>query len=260
MFKGFSKSNGFHSFPSLGRQARSRSMINFYGKDKCGFRLDAGLGLQGGITNGSLMSEWTDTVFGVNYLQPTATKQPKWIESDPSFNGLPVIHCDARTEGFLSDQLNGPAFGIGQTVAVVYQGFTVEGGGSPYPLGVIYGDWSTYGNSRNTAICYAWNTSHSVSGYYVGRDNPKKTSSDIADNLVHIAVISSSSFVADGSVLSLAHDYPIAGGLITAIGGNGAYGPGGTFKIAELVVWNQDYTDSQCLEICDQINSKYAIY
>lgn len=264
MFKGFNDIHGFNGVPNLSFQSRGKSMIPLYGKNKAVLWLEASVGIPAGIVTNGLMTHWNDSIYRLNYSMANTTYQPRWIDSDPNFNGLPIIHFDVHNKGFVSQNLQGPAFGRGQTVAIVYQALTMNGSGSPYPLGILFGYYSTYSNSRGSTNGFCWKSGNpdvNEVGYYIGTQGTRqKTAPGITDNLVHIVVISQAGFVADGNILTPSINNIYSGGTLSALGGNNAYGPGATFKLGEIVVYNQDYDDSACLDICNELNAKYAIY
>jgi len=263
MFKGFSKSQNFNGFPSLGFQARSRSQMNLYSKDKAIFWLDANDGLPSGTVNNSLMPFWSDKIFGANYSQSDVTLQPRWTQSDPLFNGLPVINFDIGNKGLVANNLQAPPFAGDVTVAIVYRGLTQTNvGGSPYPVATIFYDQAFGNSTRNNFYGYCWRTGTRVqSGFHFGTDpTPAKSASAIANTNPVIAVISKAGFVGNGSILTPDFNNILFAGRLTVLGSNNLYGTGAVMQIAEIVVYNHNYENSACLEICNELNAKYALY
>jgi hypothetical protein len=263
MYNQFSKSSGFNGFPSLGFQARSRSQINLYSKDKAIAWLDASENLPQGTVNNSLIPFWSDKLFGTRYAQTNVALQPRWLEADPLFNNLPVINFDVGNKGMVSDNLQGPPFAGNFTVALVYQALTMSNtGGSPYPVGSIFYDINFGISTRNGFHGYCWRTNTRLqAGYHFGTDPvPPKTASAMAITTPVIVVISRDGFVGNGSVLTPDFNNIINAGTINTLGSNNLFGTGAIMKIAEIIVYNENYDNSACLDICNNINSKYAIY
>lgn len=261
--KGFSKNSGFHGFPSLGFQSRGKSMIPLYGKDAAIFWVDAGQGIPSGISSGSLISHWSDMIFGSYFQNTVAASQPRWIESDATFNGLPVVEAHTIGRGLIESTRKGPVFGPGQTLALVYQ-YITAGGNNPYPHSLVLGHFESFPDGRYLTYGYNWRCANAPTTTGICRGTQgspnQKSAEGLSDTSVRIVVISKSAFINNGASITPFIDSWNQGGLLNAIGGAGNTNVSGTFKLAEAALWDRDYNDSACIDICNELNAKYSIY
>lgn len=243
-------------------------MRPIYSKDKGVFWLDAGFGLPNGTIDGSLVSSWNDLVLGVSFQNSNSSWQPTYRSSDIDFNGLPVIHFTSAGRGLTSFNLSGPTIGTSQTVAVVYQYITQTVG--LYAHNCIIGNEETYltpnqprfnfitlnhnaPHTNNLGIGY-WQGSNSVSQFING-------STTIFDFLPRILIISGNALIYNGTSITKTNNGIIAStGNMLGAGRLQNTTAGGAWKLAELIVWNENYSVSDCLDISSELNTKYAIY
>jgi hypothetical protein len=115
MFKGFSNRQGFNGVPNLTFGMNSFSAFDFNQVD---FYLDPNYGLN---TNVDLqpISFWVDRIRSLTFSEGTASRQPRYIASEPSFNGLPAVEFQSTTRNLFAGTENG--FSVGGTIAFVYK-------------------------------------------------------------------------------------------------------------------------------------------
>ena len=223
------------------------------------------MGLPTGTVEGGLIPSWNDQIFQASFENRNPAWQPVWRSSDIDFNGLPVVHFNAIGKGLLARNLAGPVLGTSQTVAVVYQYITQTGG--LYSHNTIMGNqesWTLGSGARWTYQTLNHNSPHTNNlgvGYWLGSSSFVNGSTAIFDLLPRILVLSGNALIKDGVSFSKTVN-GIIGFTANMLGagesGNSIFG--GAFKIAEIVVWNENYSVSDCLEISAELNAKYGIY
>lgn len=266
MFKGFNQIQGFNGFPSLGFQSRGKSLCPLYGKNKASFWLHAGDGIPSGTVDGALIASWNDLIFKVGFQQPISTLQPTWRASDPDFNGNPVVHFTTNGRWMVSGDRNGPTIGTSQTLALVYQYINQSGG--LYSHNSILGNLESSVDPRWGFRAFNHNAPHTNNlgvGYWIGSGGVNQFvngSTAIFDLLPRIIVISGNALINNGVSVTKSNNGIMAftANSIGAPNTGGGASLIGTLKFAEAIVWNENYSVADCLDISAELNSKYGIY
>ena len=254
MFKGFqntSRSNGFNGFPALNFQMNNEA----YGFSGCRLWLDANFGTNT-KTDLSSISLWTDKINGFRFTQSTGGNQPSYVLSDANFNNLPSIKFNSYVNHRL--QLSSVTINMGNkcTVAVVYINDVIADA-VPYILcnSVARGT----GNAVNIT---GGGTATNLNGFgaYTGEaaSTVAKLSSGIEDTAAHIGIVSSTDIIMDGiSITSSNFDFTVS---YNTIGGDGSGLGSIRGRIAEIIIFNKSFNSSDCIELSNRLNQKYAIY
>lgn len=266
MFKGFNDIQGFNGVPSLQFQSKGRSLRPLYGKEKASFWLHANDGIPSGTVDGALIASWNDLIFKVGFQQLNSTWQPTWRASDPDFGGNPIVHFTSNGRHMIGVDRNGPTIGTSQTLALVYQYINQSIG--LYATNSILGNIESSFDLRWTYRSFSHNAPHTNNlgvGYWVGSGNTAafiNGSTAIFDLLPRIIVLSGQALISNGVSITKTNNGVVAF-TANSIGAPNTGSPAnaiGTMKFAEAIVWNENYSVSDCLDISAELNAKYAIY
>jgi hypothetical protein len=229
MFKGFQSTRQFRSFPSANYQMNNQA----YGFSGCTFWLDAEYGTNT-QTNGANVSLWTDKISGISFTQSTVGSQPTYVTSLASFNNNPAIFFSAKTMSYPN------LIGNFYTVVFVVQNVT---------NGVIN---QFLGDSSTNNVWFNGGTAAGYDGFGIRRNGSVQVASSYGEDLnAHIAVFNPSYIVVDGAVRSTA---------TSTLSGFSNFHSTHQYYISNFICYNVNYTSSQAIEICNNINTKYAIY
>lgn len=242
MFKGFqdtSRSQQFKGFPNLNFQMNNEA----YGFSGCTFWLNAAYGLNT-QTDLDAITYWKDRIRNISFEQATAANQPRYNSSNANFNNYPAVEFQSNTRYLLS------SIGI-QTSASFAVAFVakcnVANAANPNVLLGI-----TSGGNGSIALR---KTSVNGIGWYNGGTN--LMDSGVIDTNTHICVLTNNLIIIDGVVTTSGSVIPLISFI--QIGNlNTGYALQGT--VAEIIVFNNLLSDSDCIKLSDNINSKYAIY
>lgn len=255
-FKGFQNSKEqsmFQAFPkTIFGQAN-----NVYGFPNCALWLDAAYGLNT-QTNLASISRWQDRIIDKAFVQSISGNQPRLILTDASFNNLPSVQFQS-TKNMGNAAM--PAFGPqNQTFVLVYQKLANA-------TGVIHTTALVHGGGTFAFATEARDGGDGVTTgtrFYVGMFSVVPLapigqfySTAIYDLLPHIVVISGVNFIADGVALSPTGT-TYGGFQINTLGFSTANNS--DQKIAELLLFNNALSSDDCIRLCNNINSKYALY
>jgi hypothetical protein len=233
MFKGFSDSSRnkeFHGFPNLNFQMNNEA----YGFSGCMFWLDAAVN-KNTSTDSTLVSFWQDKIQSIRFVQTTAGNQPTYLTSYAPLNNNPVIFFNAKTMSASPVFLQQP-----QTTAVVFQGVVSAS------INQMFGDSTTNFN-------YNWGgTGAGYNGIGCRINGSPNSSTYGEDTNPHIAIFTKERIIADG-----AQQHTWSLNFIPQI--SNFYNTSQQY-IAEIICFNKILTQAECVQLCDNINSKYAIY
>lgn len=246
MFKGFqntSRTNGFNGFPALNFQMNNEA----YGFSGCTFWLDAAYGTNT-VTDLAAVSLWTDKIRNIRFEQSTAANQPYYIASHASYNNLPVISSSSGTK-YITSRFGLTIDPSNYTFVCIANYDTLQGGNcilghttsaTQFAIGGSFANWNgvTFYNSPLNQI-QVTGTTDSTS--------------------VKIAVMTNNNLYVNGSLESTQSITSVDVAFNQIFGGrNGTNILFG--NIAELIIFNKSINSSECVQLSNRINSKYAIY
>jgi hypothetical protein len=258
MFKGFSDSSRnkeFHGFPNLNFQMNNEA----YGFSGCTFWLDAAYGLNT-QTDLEAVSFWKDRIMGVSFEESTAGNQPRLIVADPSFNNLPSI--DVQSNGRrLTLVSGGVPLNKSNTYALVYKKTANTNGSATTRITPLLASNTTVTAAIHYDIyVHRFGDSTNFNAFGIGGPTAGFESAVGGDTNPHIAIVSDQVMVIDGADVSPGVDWPgqqLAD--LVRIGGSGT-NTNGTFQLAEVIVYGNNITLPDTIRLCNNLNSKYAIY
>jgi hypothetical protein len=251
MFKGFQfTSNQTIGFPSI-NFGTARESYNFGGVS---FWLDAALNTNT-QTNLGAISSWVDRERSIPYLQSTAGNQPRYNSANALFNNYPTI--DFHTQQRFMDTSQPPSVDPKFTFVVVYRKLTDATGTSHSTslFGTVKA--ATTGLAFNVELMQASVQEPSV-GFSPGTNIFSLSSTVPFGTAAHILVINSTAFIDNGSSVAFTGSNYTGFGA-TRISGS-ANNNSGTLEIAEILLYERLLSESQCIQLCNNINNKYAIY
>jgi hypothetical protein len=244
MFKGFSDSsrnNEFHGFPNLNFQMNNEA----YGFSGCTFWLDAAYGLNT-QTDLAAVSSWKEKINGLEFIQQTAGSQPRLNIANAVYNNLPVVHFFDANRFMVS---NNTALLGNYTIAIV----------ANYDIlislnCVVSNSIGNFGISLGGTITGA-------NGVNIVNGSTVILSGTTEDTSVKIVVLTKNNLFVNGIDEAPNHGV-IYAESIDQIGRYINAGTGSRLrgKIAEVIVWDNNFNSDMCLALSDRINSKYAIY
>jgi hypothetical protein len=263
MFKGFSDSSRnkeFHGFPNLNFQMNNEA-YNFSG---CTFWLDAAYGLNT-QTDLAAVTKWVDRIQNISFEQSTAANQPRLLVSDADFNNNPSIDFYSTARRMNATSGYGISLSIRNTYAFVYKKIsnsTGTSGNRITPLMVNNPAATTAASIYGVFMSRTTSTEPIDSNTFgVGSNTSTFESSAGGDTNPHIAIVSGLNMVIDGVDVTPGVDWPGAGlATILQIGGNGAANVNSVFKIAEKIVFARNLSLNECIRLCNNLNTKYALY
>jgi len=212
-----------------------------YGYSGCNYWLDAQVGLNT-VVDLAAVSTWQPKI-GQTVFQSTAGNQPRLVAADANFNNFPSVqfHDNAR---YMTLSNNFFPFAESFTLAFVAKYDTLNTlntiisslsgtpnilyfiGGSGFAVGIYDGAFKV-GTSNNT--------------------NPKICI--ITNNRVMVNGVTETTFTSTIGSIGL-NNLGRRDSTVTALIG----------RIAELLIYQQNLSAAQCLDLSTQLNSKYAIY
>jgi hypothetical protein len=250
MFKGFqdtSRSPMFRGFPNLNFRMNNSA----HGFTGCYFWLDAAINLSTN-TNGANITYWQSIYGNYRFEQGTAASQPLYVLNDVNYNNFPTISTSTNRFLQLTTRSNTFFLDSNKTFAIVANYDTINVGN------IILG------TSTGGLGCILWGGSNAA---YLGigiRENGGTFWQTTVDNTTpHIAIFTINDIVVDGaSSLSSSSNVILPNISLNqlGIGINGASSVGFNGKIAEVVAWDFKMTQSQMIQLSNNINEKYAIY
>lgn len=240
MFKGFqSKSRQFNGFPNVNFQVNNEA----YGFSGCTFWLDAAYGLNT-QTDLAAVSSWQSRIGGINFIQTTAANQPRLILSDPSYNNYSSVEFNGTSKRVTGNyQLS-----TGLTIALI---------GNFGTLNTIN---TAIGSTTNAFSVFLGGSAANYNGCGIA-DGTNVFSGTTENTSVKVLVLTSSIILVNNSneagtpptwLTNFQFDQIGMRQTNTTASLNG--------KIAEIVMYSYSMSLSNCQNLSDRLNSKYAIY
>lgn len=219
-----------------------------YGFGGVTFWLDADYGLNT-QTNLGAVSYWRDKIRGILFEQATAGNQPRLIVSDADFNNLPSVEFQSTGRNLQAIQAN--AITKDFTLVAIYKMNTITTQNN-----LLCENFSQ--GTANRVSLGGTSTGYTGFGVYSGTGSAPSASlaSSVEDTAPHIAILTSSEIVIDGVQVATG-SCELTSNLNT-LGGGSNQGING--KLPELIIYSQKLTSTQCIQLSDNLNSKYAIY
>lgn len=244
MFKGFQNKRGqFNGFTSTNFQMNNQA----FGFSGCTFWMDAAYGLNT-QTNLEKVSFWMDKISGLYYSQSTVASQPRFVQSNASYNGYPTIESNGASQRLI----NLTQRPVGKTVAYIANYNTIQN------VNVVYAPYSTL-TSGTTGWSAVGGSATGINGVVVRKQDTSYASGTTESSSVKIVVITPNSIFVNG-VQEFSGDTNVdrfVCGMLMGISVNTTDTLFG--HLAELIFWSADYSGRQ-MEISTALNDKYAIY
>jgi hypothetical protein len=247
MLNGFSKNRQFNGFPKKGFGNGSAQWNGI----PCAFWLDAGQAVDNPANLGRV-GAWIDVISGTRWIQTVVASQPQYLTSDSAFNNRPVINNDTGGRHFNNIESQSILrTGRENFFAIVVQATAANGRGIVLTQGTLNGEFNLGGI----------NSGASKMGIYNGGTGVFTTTTDYDLN-PHIFVISDKKILLDGvfeTVTGAQSTQLLSFASFNRIFGNSG-GVGFVGKLAEILCFPFDPTDTEMLSVSDLLNAKYAIY
>ena len=241
MFKGFQKGQQFKGFPALNFQMNNEA----YGFSGCTFWLDAAYGLNT-QTDLAAVSSWQTRIGGITFIQSTAGNQPRLVLSNVNFNNFPTIEGQdtaRRMNAILG--LNIP-----NNYTIVFIGNYNTLNSVNIIMGATVGNDSIGMGGINAPVTGVYKYNTLGNNFVMGTTN--NTSAKICVLTNERLIVNNSQQSSTTSQWSNQFNQ-----IFCALSNNGN---GLTGNIAEIIIFYRTFTSSQCSEISNNVNSKYAIY
>jgi hypothetical protein len=258
MFRGFSKNSGFNGFPNqqFGKGAR----ISLYGFPLCSFWLNAEMGV-GAVSNLDPVSAWVDQVGLIQFTQLNPLYQPRLVKNAPSFGNRDLIDFHTAGRG-LQAAVNTTVGTGGKTIAIVYEYSSVA------TQSRIIGD-NDFANARSSGFSFQHGSVNNTTfrpwvGFGVGAGASYGfIGAPVYANDPRILVLTRENLILNGTQITINQAAtPLITGVISWVGSNGAFGVSwsGIFRVAEIIVFDKEFNTTECINLSNALNSKYALY
>jgi hypothetical protein len=251
MFKGFQKGQQFKGFPALNFQMNNEA----YGFSGCTLWLDAAYGLNT-QTDGASISSWQSRIGETTFIQKTAGNQFSYEDSLLAFNNYPAILSNTGARFMTSNNSIGLsnnftiAFVVQRTSAIQQANVICHGNLDNISLSAT--DWFGAGGNFTASIT-GYGFYNSIAGAVA------KIVSTNEDSNAHIVIITNNTLCIDGvNVVTSGNAIPF--GSINCLGYNNSNAPWGGYLGEMLIYSNNKLSDSDCIQLSDRLNQKYAIY
>ena len=218
-----------------------------YGVDGCYFYLDAATNV---TLNGTQVSSWTDQVQNIRFYNTNATYQPTFVAADAGYNGQPTLSTSGTGFTLLADV----GVRLNQDTCIVVVGGMNIITNNPHMIGSgslnsLYMGGS-YGPSANKLSLYLLGTT-------------LKIQSNVVYNVPQIAIITNQYIIQNGTINKFQNYTAFVQStnfntIFSSSNGNTTYSLIG--EMAEILMFNGKFTESQLLELSDNINTKYLFY
>lgn len=233
MFKTFSSINSFKGFPSSnfqqGNSAYSYSGVILW--------LDAAYGINT-TTNNTKFSRWESKAGRVYLEQTSASAQWSWLASDTDFNNLPSI-SNSTYLGPRYNFSNNVGVGVNHTIAIVLKVVTLN----QFPS-ILQGLYTILPSVNATSQGF---------GYY---NNWYSSDQSTTSNIV---VLNRNQLIINNIAKTMTGTYPPTNNF-TLLGGDANLFGTLTGKIAEIIIYNRDFTPYEMTDLSNKLNMKYALY
>lgn len=217
-----------------------------YGFGGCIFWLDADFGTNT-KTGLAAVSSWKDRISNIEFSQSTGANQPRYVSSDAAYNNYPVIECVSNARFLISDYTIG--LPVGKTVAIVGNYTTINN------------TCSIIGNqSAGSIIDYGLGgSSAGFNGVYIRSNGTIRATGTTESTSVKIGIVTGSEINVNGTQ-EVTYSTTDEGGFNQLFRTGTSSVNNLIGKVAEVLIFNTSFTPSQCIELSNRINSKYAIY
>lgn len=241
MFKGFqTKANRFNGFPNLNFQMNNEA----YGFAGCTFWLDAAYGLNT-QTDLAAVSSWISRIGDKKFVQATAGNQPRLILSDPNFNNYPTIDANQTSNARFMDLVNTTNLPFSSQFTIVIIGQAVTSATYNPVLG---------SSSLDNAVGFY--SGFQVKGPFIYSSGTYDLIGTDPIATPMIVVVQRSKMIRNGVSVATRADSIINnfGSFNRLFRGTFGYLNG---VLAECLIYNGE---PDAITLCDNINSKYALY
>jgi len=239
MFKGFNnrQQNGF---PNINFGGNYGVAYNF---NRCLLWLDAAYGTST-VVNGASISSWQDKINNVRFTQSSLTSQPLYILSDANFNNFPALNFFS----FLGRGLvTSTSFPLGTGTLAIVMRATANNQGSK---NLILGNGDTIGFASGGGNA-------NVTGYGFYSGNTAFTKTNVEDANAHIVIANRDYIIIDGVNQTSATSNTFLN--FTHIG-LGDINNSTSCAIAEILIYDYNMSQTDAIQLSNNINDKYQKY
>jgi hypothetical protein len=247
MFKGFNNSSIFSGVPRS-NFGMDKTAYNFGGAK---FWLDAAFGLNT-QTDLAAISSWTERLTGFSFLQATAGNQPRLVLNDPNFNNLPSIQA-ADSSRWMEAISGGLEISPNFTAALVVKSDSFTGLTFSGLMGTTNAEASTLNGFKAGG-------SSTLEGFGFLRNNVTTFQTGSNSTAPSIVIMNNNKIFVNGSLAYSASsiNQSTTLRLMFRLGGNNGWSFIG--RIAEVVAFERNFSDTEALELSTRLNSKYNLY
>jgi hypothetical protein len=246
MFKGFSNRQGFNGVPDNG--SAFSSALFAYSYPNCRFWLDANRGTNTQV-NGANVSQWIDQASGIIFAQTTAINQPTYVLNDANFNNFPSVDFNPNTKFLRPQQGKIDTYGPKTTIVCVVKPNLIMPRGNI----IFTGSVANLDYVNVAALAAGGGEGPGVS--YGPTQVIRFGSNTLAAQII---VITTDRIFVNGVKNTIggpwsprvAFDYLSASDLNYSLNS----------RLAEALIYNRYFEDSEVFSLMDILNAKYAIY
>jgi hypothetical protein len=246
MFKGFNSNAMFSGVPRS-NFGMDHTAYNFGGAI---FWLDAAYGLNT-QTDLAAVSSWSERFNGFEFLQATAGNQPRLVLNDPNFNNLPSIEA-VDTSRYMESISGGLEISSDYTTALVVKADAFGGN-------TLVGIMGTRNAEASTLNGFNCGGSAGYGGFGFIKNNVSTFQTGSNSTAPSIVIMNNSKIFVNGvEEYSGTLNNSTTLRLLFRLGGNSGWSLNG--RIAEIVSFNRNFTDTEIGELSSRLNSKYNLY
>lgn len=248
----------FHGFPNENFGGGGR--VTAYGFPLCSFWMNAEVGLNA-VSNLDPISTWIDQAGQIPFVQNNSLYQPRLAKNVASFGGRDLVDFHTAGRG-LQAQVNITAGTGGKTLAVVYEYTSVA------TQSRIIGD-NDFSNARSTGFSFHHGHVQNTTfrpwvGYGVGANVLYGfDGAPVYANNPRILIFTRNVMILNGTQVTInLTGSPFTSGPISWIGSNGAFGASwsGVFRVGDILLYDREFSLSECIDLSNTLNLKYALY
>jgi hypothetical protein len=257
MFKGISNRHNFNGFSNqiFGNQTQGEAFG--FGSCKLWMNPDKLISAQSDLER---ITYWVDSINGIYFQQTNIINQPRLLKSVIDFGGNDIIENDTGARGLFCQQpltINSNY----NTLAFVYQPITLGTGGSIQNRLIGDNDFSFI---RNNGFGFSHGVvNNSTPNNQVGFNGPGAgfsygtNDTTVFSTNPRILIFTRDVIIMNGISYPISNQgNPNSGFLMSYIMGNATL----AMRIGDILVYNKRFTESQCIELSNNINTKYTIY
>jgi hypothetical protein len=215
-----------------------------YGFGNVNLWYDAGYGTNT-VINGQSVSFWPSKINNNSFIQTVAASQAIYTTPDTNFNNFPSLFCQAnRVYNFQNEA----SYFSGYTIAIIARNNTVALQSSGLLCRLSVSAHISWGGTTSGGIGWVNNSAIPIAG----------SSTTINDINPHIAIFTQNGIIVDGNIeatsglTTITYDRLFQPAASTAFRFNG--------YLAEMIFYNKTISNVEAIQLCDNINQKYAIY